>query len=122
MAWCKIRGLLVDDMGPQHMTRMDRARVYSGLTGQRHAADSSKGLDHLLAPGLGKLGHMEASSQLPSPFRPTDWPEQDVMFVVDALCVWRQYLPAYARRLRQVLKSVALALSPVEDALAPVAL
>ena len=118
MAWCKIRGLPVDDMGPQHMTRMDRARVYSGLTGQRHAADSSKGLDHLLAPGLGKLGHMEASSQLPSPFRPTDWPEQDVMFVVDALCVWRQYLPAYARRLRQVLKSVALALSPVEDALA----
>ena len=118
MAWCKLRGLPVDDMGPQHMTRMDRARVYSGLTGQRHAADSSKGLDHLLVPGLGKLGHMEASSQLPSPFQPTDWPEQDVMFVVDAICVWRQYLPAYASRLRQVLKSVALALSPVEDALA----
>ena len=118
MAWCKLRGLSVDDLGPQPLTRMDRARVYSGLTGQRHPADSSKGLDHLLAPGLGMEGHMTASSSLPSPFQPVDWPEMDVMFVVDAICTWRQFLPAYARRLRQVLKSVALALHPLEEALA----
>ena len=117
MAWCKLQGLPVDDLGPQPLSRADRARVYSGLTGQRHAADSSKGLDHLLAPGLGKEGHMAASAGLPSPFQPVDWPERDVMFVIDAICTWRQFFPAYARRLRQILKAVAVALNPLEEAL-----
>lgn len=116
-AWCRLRGLAVDELGPHPLTRKDRAQVYSGLTGQRHPADSSKGLDHLLAAGLGKEGHMTASARLPSPFQAVDWPESDVIYVIEAICVWRQYMPAYAMKLRQTLRSVARAVQPLEDAL-----
>eukprot|EP00435_Cladocopium_sp_Y103_P050860 s71_g15.t1 len=116
-AWSRLRGLSVDDLGPYPLSRLDRAKIFSGLTGQRHAADSSKGLDHLLPSGLGKDGHIDASSRLPSPFQATDWPEPDAVFVIEAICAWRQFLPAYAQQLRTVLKSVAVALAPLEDAL-----
>ena len=79
--------------------------------------DSTRGLDHLLPPGLGKTGHMAASATLPSPFRVTDWPEHDVTFVLEAVCVWRQFLPAFSSTLRRILRSVATAVQPLEDAL-----
>ena len=117
--WRRLRGLSVDELGPQHLTRRDRATIYCGLTGQRHAADSSKGLDHLLPPGLGKTGHIAASESLSSPFVAQDWPEQDVTFVLDAVCTWRTSLPAYAAKLRHILKTVATATAPLEQALEP---
>eukprot|EP00435_Cladocopium_sp_Y103_P008552 s4807_g2.t1 len=119
VAWRILQGLPVDELGPQPLSRLDRARIYSGLTGQRHAADSSKGLDHLLPPGLGKEGHMAASAALPSPFDASDWPELDVLYVVEAIVVWQQFLPAYSERLRAVLRSVARAVRPLEEALIP---
>lgn len=117
-AWCRLRGMAVDELGPHHLTRTDRAQVYSGLAGQRHPADSSKGLDHLLAAGLGKEGHMAASALLPSPFQAVDWPETDVLYVIEAICAWQQYMPSYALKLRQNLRSVAKAVQPLEEALA----
>ena len=79
--------MVTDDLGPQPLGRQERARIYSGLSGQRHPTDSTRGLDHLLPPGLGKTGHMAASATLPSPFRVTDWPEHDVTFVLEAVCL-----------------------------------
>ena len=115
--WCCLKGYAVDELGPQPLYKGDRARIYSGLSGQRHPTDSSKGLDHLLPPGLGKTGHVHASAELPSPFEPSDWPELDVLYVLDAVCRWRQALPAFARRLRHVLSTVARAAQPLEEAL-----
>ena len=117
VAWCRLRGMVTDDLGPQPLGRQERARIYSGLSGQRHPTDSTRGLDHLLPPGLGKTGHMAASAALPSPFRATDWPEHDVTFVLEAVCVWRQFLPVFSATLRRILKSVATAVQPLEDAL-----
>ena len=117
VAWCRLRGMPTDDLGPQPLGRQERARIYSGLSGQRHPTDSARGLDHLLPPGLGKLGHMTASPRLPSPFRATEWPEYDVVFTIEAICVWRQFLPAFSAKLRRILRSVAQAVQPLEDAL-----
>eukprot|EP00435_Cladocopium_sp_Y103_P000858 s5581_g1.t1 len=117
VAWCRLRGLPVDELGPLPLGRRERARIYSGTSGQRHPTDSSRGLDHLLPPGLGKSGHLAASAQLPSPFHPEDWPEPDVVFVIEAVWVWRQFLPVVASKLRHVLQTVARAVRPLEDAL-----
>ena len=81
-AWCKMRGLETQILPPIPLLRQDRTRVFAGLSGQRYPGNSSQGLDHLLPPGLGKELHMEASSQLPSPFRHVKWPELDVAFVI----------------------------------------
>jgi len=67
VAWCRLRGMVTDDLGPQPLGRQERARIYSGPSGQRHPTDSTRGLDHLLPPGLGKTGHKAASAALPSP-------------------------------------------------------
>jgi len=116
-AWCTLRGLSTDELGPQPLHRADRARIYAGLSGQRHPTDSAKGLDHLLPPGLGKEGHIEQALQLPSPFRAGAWPELDVQFTLEAICTWREALPRHASVLRHILTTVATALQPLEAAL-----
>ena len=112
-----MRGLETQILPPIPFLRQDRTRVFAGLSGQRYPGNSSQGLDHLLPPGLGKELHMEASSQLPSPFRHVKWPELDVAFVIHSLLVWRSHLPTKTAKLRHVLRTVARALTPLEEAL-----
>ena len=38
-AWCQLRQLGPESLGPQPLLRADRAKLYSGLGGQRHPAD-----------------------------------------------------------------------------------
>ena len=116
--WCKLQGQETNILPPSPLLRQDRTRVFAGLSGQRYPGNSSRGLDHLLPPGLGKEGHMEASSKLPSPFRHVTWPELDVAFVIHGLWVWRSCLPTKTAKLRHILRTVARALAPLEDALA----
>ena len=118
-AWCRLRGEQTDVLGPQPLLAQDRAQVYAGLSGQRYAADTTRGLNPLLPPGLGKEGHMEASAKLGSPFAPRPWPELDIAFVVDAIAIWQWALPRVAEKLRHVLRTVARALHPLELAIAP---
>ena len=117
-AWCQLRQLGPESLGPQPLLRADRAKLYSGLGGQRHPADSARGLDHLLPPGLGKSEHLRRALHLPSPFLVKSWPEADVGFVLDMICVWRECLPGFASRQRHILATVATALSVLEDHLA----
>ena len=116
--WCKLHGLETHMLPPSPLLRQDRTRVFAGLSGQRYPGNSSRGLDHLLPPGLGKEGHMEASAKLPSPFRHVAWPELDVAFVIHGLWVWRSHFPTKTAKLRHILRTVARALAPLEDALA----
>ena len=116
-AWCRIKGLPWEVLGPTLVHKRDRTALYAGLTGQRYAAQSSRGLDFLLPPGLGKEEHCKRSLLLPTPFAPRDWPELDVAFVLDGIRVWRGALPRWTQRLRNALRMLASALEPVEAAL-----
>lgn len=95
-AWCRMRGWDWDVLGPTPLTSKDRAAIFAGLSGQRYPSASSRGLDHLLPPGLGPEVHMAASDKLPSPFLPRPWPEPDVTFLVQALITWRQFRIPFA--------------------------
>ena len=77
----------------------------------------SRGLDHLVTPGLGKEAHIQATSDLPTPFHPRVWPEPDVAIVVDALLVWQVHLIQVAAEMRRTLASIALALHLLNKAL-----
>ena len=64
VAWQRLRGEPWETLGPVPITSRDRTTIYAGLTGQRYPSSSSRGLDHLLPPGLGPEEHMMASCQL----------------------------------------------------------
>ena len=114
-AWCRLRHLPWDQLGPVHVHGKAKAALYAGLGTQRFVGNSSRGLDHLLPPGLGKEEHMKQSAALPSPFQPGAWPDLDVQFVVEAIIVWRRCLVPFTAKLRHVLRTVARAVRPLEN-------
>ena len=111
-AWCRMRGMEWTSLGPRPITSRDRTAIFAGLSGQRYPASSTRGLDHLLPPGLGPEEHMAASAGLPSPFIPRSWPEPDVTFLVQALVTWRQFMIPFAAELRKTLRTLVRAVAP----------
>ena len=118
--WQEMRGEPYTSLGPTPIFGRDRSFIYSGLSGQRYPSSSSRGLDHLLQPGLGMETHMAQARALPSPFAAKPWPEADVCFVVEAILAWQIYLIPRALEQRRILQTVATAVAPLETWLASV--
>ncbi len=116
-AWQRMRGKEWTILGPCPMLKRDRASILAGFGDQRYPGDSNQGLDHLLPPGLGPEEHFSQAKLLPSPFRPRPWPEEDVLFVLEALVIWRQFLLAMASSLRHIVSTLAVAVQPLRQAL-----
>ena len=107
--WC--------NLPPLPMRARDRAQIFAGNTGQRYASDTSKGLDHLLPPGLGKEQHISQAKLLQSPFAAKPWPEDDIAFLAESFRVWGRDLPLLARKQREVIKSLCRAVEPLRSTL-----
>eukprot|EP00439_Symbiodinium_sp_Y106_P015209 s167_g2.t1 len=105
-------------LAPLPLRARDRAQIFAGNTGQRYSSDSSKGLDHLLPPGLGKAGHMSQALELQSPFTAKPWPEDDITFLAETIRVWGVDLPLLAQKQRDTLKAIARAVQPLQSILA----
>lgn len=112
--WCQVRGMDTHVLGPAPIFGRDRSAIYAGLTGQRYPSSSSRGLDHLLPPGLGMDQHIHDALELPSPFAAKAWPEVDIQFVVDYVLIWQQWIIPRAAEQRKILASVATAVQPLE--------
>ena len=104
-AWMRSRDNDWMCLGPTLILPRDRSKLFAGLGTQRYPGDSKRGLDHLLAPGLGKEAHIAEAGLLPSPFAPSPWPEPDIQFVVALIATWHQFLPRFLERCHQVFKS-----------------
>ena len=98
---------------PRPLLARDRTRIFASNSGQRYSSEESRGLDFLLPPGLGKLGHLRASGTLPSPFLSSRWPDDDVDFVAYTISVWQDLLPYLAQRQRRALRSIKAAVRPL---------
>ena len=118
-AWRRMRGEEWQLLGPVPLGSRERTHIFAGVSGGRHPGTSSRGLDHLLPPGLAPDRHILESQDVDSPFGPREWPEPDVGFVVHAIAIWQQFLPARSHRDRQILRSVVAALKPLQSALSP---
>ena len=117
VAWQIRRGHTCECLGPHPMLASDRALVFAGLSGQRWSSEATRGLDPLLPPGLGKTDHLAEAQCLSNPFQARGWPEEDVQFVLMAMVVWQERLPAYVDAQRKLLKQVVGALAPLEASL-----
>ena len=100
---------------PRPLLARDRTQIYASNSGQRYSSEESRGLDFLLPPGLGKSGHVQASSELPSPFSAKRWPDDDVFFVAYTVAIWQDALPLLAGRQRHCLKCISRALTPLRQ-------
>ena len=118
-AWQRLQGQPWQMLGPVHLNAVERTKIFAGLSDQRYPGTSSRGMDHLLPPGLGPSKHISCGEELPNPFQPSPWPEPDIAFVIHAICVWQHHLQALSNRSRQVMRSVLKALYPLQVALAP---
>ena len=117
VAWMRMRGQPWKTLGPVPVQGRDKSLLLAGLGGQRYPGSSNRGLDHVLPPGLSKEDHIHQAKQLPNPFIPRDWPEMDIAFTVEALSVWGLALPRLAQKQRDIIRTVAKALAPLEQEL-----
>ena len=108
VAWQRLRGEPWETLGPVPITSRDRTTIYAGLTGQQYPSSSSRGLDHLLP----LVWDQRSPTANPRP-----WPEPDISFVVEFVLVWRQHAVQFSTELRHIVKTLATALVPLEEAL-----
>ena len=101
-----MRGQPWKTLGPVPVQGRDKSFL-AGLGGQRY----------VLPPGLSKEDHIHQAGQLPNPFMPRDWPEMDIAFTVEALSIWTLALPRLAQKMRDIIRTVAKALMPLEHEL-----
>ena len=102
---------------PCWSAQRQRGLVWASQGTQRAAGSSSRGLDHLIEPGLGKELHIRAAKQLTSPFDVSAPIDRDMHFAIFALTVWRQHLPAWRAQQERILLRVLHLLQPLQASL-----
>ena len=107
------RHLCPSPQGPQWSAQVSKACLPASLGMQRYPGNSRRGLDHLVMPGLGKTGHLNAVSEMSSPFRPGQAVDDDVAFCSRALAILGPHLPHWRRRQERRFRRLARALAPV---------
>ena len=85
---------------------------------QRAAGGSSKGIDHLLQPGLGKERHIEQATALFSPFDVEAPLDLDLDFAILAVATFGPQVQAWRTRHMDILRQVLVILKPVQTFLA----
>ena len=66
--WLGRRGHTAEEAPPSWRPQRERAMTAAALGQQRAPGGSTRGLDHILPPGLGEHRHYEQARQLPSPY------------------------------------------------------
>ena len=84
----KVHGHTAAEAGPEWAMQRQRALAQAALGSQRAAGDSKKGLDHMLAPGLGKEQHIAQASKANNPFEVQQPADLDLVFAAEALAIF----------------------------------
>ena len=109
----QLRHLCPSPQGPEWKAQASRAALPASLGTQRFPGNSSRGLDHLLQPGLGRDEHLRQARTLPSPFKPCQIVDDDVAFCSRALAIMGPFLIKWRQSQEKSFKRVANALSAV---------
>ena len=104
-------------MGPSWATQKERAKLYASMGMQRATSVSSRGLDHLLAPGLGPTEHIRQALKLGSPFEPESSPDEDITFAAEVVGTWGPWAGRWREKQRLHSERVMAALEPLRVAL-----
>ena len=101
-----LRGHEVRELGPQWCSQKRRAYACAAFGMQRAAANSKRGLDHLLPAGLGAGKHLQLACGLSSPFAVPVVCDEDLKFAARATAIFGPFLPAFRNRQEKVLQKV----------------
>ena len=112
---CQSRGRT--EYGPDWSGPRHRASLLAYLGMQRAPGNSTRGLDHLVPPGQGKLRHMVLASLVENPFEPSRRTDADIEYAARLTWAWQEALPAYRASIMQTLKQVHEALATLHRAL-----
>ena len=105
------------ECGPDWAMQKRRAQVHARLGAQRAAGDSKHGLDHLLAPGLGKAEHIRQALLQQNPFG-NDMPlDTDLHFAAEAMIRWGVFIDKWRGQQRQAHHRLLQAMQPLRMAL-----
>ena len=117
-ASAQLRGLGSSTNGPQWAAHHSRPNQSAAFGWQRAAGSSSRGLSHLIQPGLGKTQHLAVARELPSPFGQPGPCDDDLDFAANALAVFGPLLPRWREKMRKALRELCKLLRPLEAFLA----
>ena len=111
--YTQLKGMVPHSQGPSWSAQRFKAKAMATLGSQRATSDSSRGLDHIFPPGLGKESHLEHALRLPSPYETAAEHDKDLSFAMTAAGVWGPYLEKWRlkqmssmRKLRRALRRV----------------
>ena len=105
------------ECGPDWAMQTRRAQVIAKLGSQRTRGDSKHGLDHLLAPGLGKDEHIVQALQQGNPFGQDMPMDTDLDYAMEAMIRWGVHLGTWRNHQRHALLSCLRIMQPLRDAL-----
>ena len=109
----QIRGRIPHSQGPDWSSQRYKAKAMAALGTQRATSDSSRGLDHIFPPGLGRDAHLRKAKDLPSPLAPTAHHDDDLAFALQALSVWGPYISKWRAQQMTSLDNLKKALAKV---------
>jgi hypothetical protein len=104
-------------MGPRPLSAQERAQAWAFMGMQRASGNSSRGLDHLLRPGLGRERHIEAATALPSPFKPGATSDPDLRFAAYTMATWGPLVTRWREQQETMVRVLAECVRPLTEAL-----
>ena len=116
-AFAKCRGDSTEIFGPAWAAQKDRAFALASMGFQRAAANSSRGLDHLLPAGLSPLEHIGFTLHMSHPFQSQSRADPDLCFAAQAVAIWGPFVEGYRRQILSTINEAVLALKPVAGAI-----
>ena len=115
--YLRYRGHTEEEAPPVWAAQRQRGLACAALGHQRAAGNTSKGIDHLLPPGLGRDQHIQAALEMSGPFS-NDIPlDPDMEFAIDAVATFGPFVHAWRDRRLLLLQDLRRALEPLERAL-----
>ena len=111
------RGRGAGAMGPRPLSAQERAQAWAYLGMQRAAGNSTRGLDHLLRPGLGREAHMKEALALPSPYRPGTTTDPDLRYAAFTMAVWGPHIESWREEQTILFLRLVEAVRPLTEAL-----
>ena len=112
-----IHGRRCNELGPIATTAKEKAKGWAYLGMQRAPGTSSRGLDHLLQPGLGREEHMKRAIELPSPYSPGATHDPDVRFAARAMVLFGPHIQGWREEQLKRFHEMKEALRPLTEAL-----
>eukprot|EP00974_Lingulodinium_polyedra_P123916 11188564-Lingulodinium_polyedra.AAC.1 len=104
-------------LGPDWAAQKHRALAQAAAGAQRAPGSSTRGLDHMFPPGLGKEAHIARATAAGSPFDAKLPVDRDVQFAAATMAALGPWVGAWREQQLRATERLASAVQPLRAAL-----